>query len=322
MNSTRSDILDWSDHGRIRDGRLRDALALAGVLPDAHDWHRFLDRLLLFMGTTMLATAGVFFFAFNWHEVGRYTRFALVEAPVFAALILAWRIGIEGLAGKAALLFASLVTGALLALVGQTYQTGADTAELFAAWAGAILPWVLVARFPALWILWLALVNTAIALHFSAVGILWGMVFAPRRLIWLLFGLNTAAAVVWEACAATAMPWLRERWAVRVIATASGALAAALAIVDILHWRDASGWGLPLWLGWMLAAYAAYRLWTKDLYVLTLGVLGAIVVATTLLARHVPMADGGEFLFVGMAVIGMSAAGGVWLRRLTRQEWK
>ncbi|MET0204922.1 MAG: DUF2157 domain-containing protein [Casimicrobiaceae bacterium] len=55
-----------------------------------------------------------------------------------------WR-GLDTLPGKAALV-AALLAGALLALVGQVYQTGADTFELFAAWAVAIV--VLVARMP------------------------------------------------------------------------------------------------------------------------------------------------------------------------------
>jgi uncharacterized membrane protein len=320
MSSNRSDILDWCDQGRIRDGRLRDAFALAGVLPDAGDWRRFLDRLLLFMGTTMLAAAVIFFFAFNWQSLGRYARFALVEAPIIAALVLMWRIGVESLAGKAIVLFASIVAGALLALVGQTYQTGADTFELFAAWAAAILPWVLVARFPALWILWLALVNTALTLYFLTFGILWGLVFAPQKLLWLLFGFNTLALLAWEGCAAAGIAWLRERWSVRILATASGALVTTLAVHDIVDWRNASHWGLPLWLAWMVAAYYAYRVWLKDLYVLAGGVLAAIVVMATLLAKHLPMKDAGAFLFIGMAVIGMSAAGGIWLRRVATEE--
>lgn len=320
MKSNRGDILDWSDQGRIRDGRLRDALVLAGVLPGAEDWRRFLDRLLLFMGATLLAAAVIFFFAFNWQSLGRYARFALVETPIVAALVLAWRLGVESLAGKATLLFASIVTGALLALVGQTYQTGADTFELFAAWAAAILPWVLLARFPALWILWLALVNTALALYFLAFGILWGMVFAPQRLLWLLFGVNTLALAVWETCATVGLAWLRERWSVRILATASGALIAALAMHDVLDWRNASGWGFPLWLAWMVAAYVLYRVQRKDVYVLAGGVLAAIVVMATLLAKHLPMKDAGAFLFIGMAVIGMSAAGGVWLRLVATEE--
>ena len=38
-----------------------------------------------------------------------------------------WRVDLDGLTGKAVLLMLSLLTGALLALTGQVYQTGADT---------------------------------------------------------------------------------------------------------------------------------------------------------------------------------------------------
>src|SRR5699024_11365250 len=39
------------------------------------------------------------------------------------------------------LLIASIITGSLLALFGQVYQTGADTWQLFFAWAILITPW-------------------------------------------------------------------------------------------------------------------------------------------------------------------------------------
>lgn len=320
MTSNRSDILDWSDQGRIPHDRLRDALEMAGVLPGAADWRRFLDRMLLFMGVVMVAAGAIFFFAFNWQELGRYAKFALVEAPILVSLVAAWRLGVEGIAGKATLLFASLMAGALLALVGQTYQTGADTFELFAAWAAAILPWVLVARFPALWIFWLALVNTAAALYFLTFGILWGMLFAPEKLVWLLFGLNTAALVVWEGLATAGVEWLRERWSVRILATASGTLITGLAFQDIVDWRGSSHWGVPLWCAWIVAAYAAYRHWLKDVYVLAGGVLSVIVMTTTFLAKQMAMREAGAFLFLGLLVIGMSAAGGYWLKQVATEE--
>jgi uncharacterized membrane protein len=222
MKSMRGDLLDWSDQGRIPAGRLREALDAAGVLPGADAWRRFLDRMLLFMGVVLLGAGMIFFLAYNWNDLGRYAKFALAEAPILAVLAVVWRLGVDSLAGKAALLLASLLAGALLALVGQTYQTGADTFELFAAWAAVILPWVLVARFAALWIAWLALLNVAVALYFHTLGWLWGMFFSPEKMLWLLFALNTAALVAWEGLAATGIEWLRERWALRLVATASG----------------------------------------------------------------------------------------------------
>ena len=320
MKSNRSAILDWSDQGRIAAGRLREALELAGAMPDAAGWRRFLDRVLLFMGVVLVGSGLIFFLAFNWRELGRYAKFALAEAPILAALGFAWRYGVDGIAGKAALLLASILAGALLALVGQTYQTGADTFELFAAWAAAILPWVLVARFPPLWVAWIALANVAVALYFLTMGLLWGMLFAPEKLLWLLFGLNTVALAIWEALAAGRFGWLRERWSVRVLATASGALATALGLADIVDWLGSSHWGAPAWAAWMAAAYAVYRHWVRDLYVLAGGALSAIVMVTTFLGKQMAMRDAGSLLFLGLLVIGMSAAAGWWLRQIAAED--
>lgn len=316
----RSDILDWSDQVRIANGRLREALELAGVLPGADDWRRFLDRILLFMGVVLLAAGVIFFFAFNWQAMGRLTKFALVEVPILAVLGLVWRLGVDSIAGKATLLLASLLAGALLALVGQTYQTGADTFELFVAWAAAILPWVLVARFPALWIVWLALLNVAVSLYFRTFGLFWGMLFDPEKLLWVAFGLNTAALVVWEGLAAGGLKWLRERWSVRILATASGGLIASLALHDIFEWHNSSHWGAPLWLAWMVTAYVVYRHLVRDVYVLAVGVLSAIVVVTSFVANGIGHAEAGVFLLVGLLVIGMSAAGGYWLKLVATEE--
>lgn len=320
MNSNRADIFDWSDQGRIAPDKLREAFDRAGVLPGAADWRRFLDRMLLFMGVVLVAVGVIFFFAFNWHELGRYAKFALVEGLMIGGLARSWRLGVDSIAGKAALLFVSLMTGALLALVGQTYQTGADTCELFATWATAILPWVLVARFPSLWVIWLALVNAAVSLYFLTFGFLWGMLFAPEKLIWLLFGLNTVALAIWEGLAAAGLGWLRERWSVRILATASGGLVTALGIWDIVDWRATSHWGAPVWCAWIAAAYAMYRHRVKDVYVLAAGVLSFIVMATVLLAKGLNMGNAGALLLIGMVVIGLSAGGGYWLKQVATGE--
>ena len=197
----RHEILDWAEEGRIAPGELRRALDVAGALPDALEWRSFLDRLLLFGGTVLVAAGVIFFLAFNWNDLGRMFKFALVEALIVAALAFVWRLGLERISGKAALLGAALLTGALLALIGQTYQTGADTFELFAVWALAILPWALVARFPALWLFWLLLVNLAAFLYVGTTRrALWFFAGSDQQL-WLLFALNTVALIVWEGLA-------------------------------------------------------------------------------------------------------------------------
>ena len=83
----RHEILDWAEEGRIAPGELRRALDVAGALPDALEWRSFLDRLLLFGGTVLVAAGVIFFLAFNWNDLGRMFKFALVEALIVAALL-------------------------------------------------------------------------------------------------------------------------------------------------------------------------------------------------------------------------------------------
>jgi len=321
MKHDRQDILDWSEAGRIAPEALRRALEAGGVLPDRDQWRDFLDRLLLWLGVVMVASALVFFLAYNWEALGRYARFALAEGLLLAALAYLGAKGVERAAGKAVLVSAAIFTGALFALIGQTYQTGADPYELFAVWALAILPWALLGRLPALWILWLALVNLAVVLYFQAFRGVFGVLFGPERQLWLLFGLNTLALAAWELLARTGFDWLRERWAARVIATAGGACITALAMFAVLDTQGA--WlELLVWLAWIGAAYAVYRRRLKDVYVLAGGVLSAIVVVASFLSRHLldRHFEAGGLLLIGLVVIGMSAAGGYWLKQVAGER--
>jgi uncharacterized membrane protein len=131
------------------------------------DWRSFIDRLLLWCGTLLIAVGVIFFFAFNWQEMGRFAKFGLAEVPIVVSVAVCWKLGLDRLSGKAALLAATILIGALLALVGQTYQTGADPWQLFAVWALMVLPWVVIGRFGALLLFWVSLVNVALFLYFQ-----------------------------------------------------------------------------------------------------------------------------------------------------------
>jgi uncharacterized membrane protein len=321
MSHQRHDILEWAQAGRIAPENLRRALQAGEVLPTRAQWRVFLDRLLLWLGAVMLGAAAVFFLAYNWDDLGRFAKFGLAQGLIVAALAVLWWQGLERATGKAALLAAAIFTGALLALIGQTYQTGADPFELFAVWAVAILPWALLGRFPALWVLWLALVNLAVALYFQAFHGIFGVLFGPERQLWLLFGLNTIALAVWEGLAKAGIAWLRERWAPRLIATASGGIATALMLMNIFD-RGVIGPGWAAWVAWMVAAYAVYRRRLKDVYVLAGGVLSAVIVAASLLVRWLAEVrfEAGALLLIGLVVIGLSAAGGFWLKNVANEE--
>ncbi len=315
--SIRHTILDWAEHGAIGDARA--ALQAAGVLPEAPQWRAFLDRLLVGSAVIALAAAAVFFVAYNWDELGRFARFGLAQVLVVAALLAYWRFGPDSLPGKAALLAGAVFLGALLALFGQIYQTGADTWELFANWAALIVPWVVVGRFAALWMLWIALLNLSIALHYQAFpGAPFGF-FGGEPELWALFAFNSAALALWEL-AARRYHWLAERWWPRLIAIASGAFITALVLEAVF------GSGKPMKLAvlaypvWLVCVYGAYRRLLPDLFMLAGACLSLIIIVAAFmwekLFRH---ADSMSLLFIAVAVAAMGALSARWLRQVARE---
>lgn len=315
MSGLRGEILDWFDAGRIVPGREQEALRAAGISPSRADWRAFLGRLTLWLGIVALASAVIFFFAFNWAALGRFAKFGLVEAAIAAGLLACWRLDLDAAPGKAVLLLLSLLTGALLALVGQVYQTGADTFELFAWWALLILPWVLVGRFSPLWLVWLALLNIALFLYFQ-------IAFDLEALLWALFALNGLALIGWEAGHRAGLSWLRDSWPPRLVAMAIGAVATALMIQAIFGEGGASALLSTLaYAAWLGAFHHWYRRVRPDLFMLATGLLSLIVTVAAFLAQNLlgGSASGG-YLIIGLAVIAMSAGGAIWLKSVGREQ--
>lgn len=317
----RGDVVRWAQDGALAVERLPAALTAAGLVPSPAQWQRFIVRACAWLGMALVASAAVCFIAANWQALGRFARFALVEgALVIAVAVAVWR-GLDTLAGRVALFAAAVLMGVLLALVGQVYQTGADTWELFAVWAAAITPWVLLGRQPALWLLWLALLNVVVLLYFrtsAARGLeVIELLFVPRRAWWVAFGLDAAALAAWEMAALRWPAFGAQRWAPRVIATVAGALVTTVVTVDVLGFTPGGdgGWSWLPYVAWVAALYWAYRVRTRDLYMLSGMVLSLIVIIAVLI---VPRIVGGGlglgFLGAGLLILGCAAAGGYWLR--------
>ncbi|HYD38673.1 MAG TPA: DUF2157 domain-containing protein [Allosphingosinicella sp.] len=312
MDGLRGEVLDWFEAGRIAPGRERAVLRAASILPAPADWRDFLGRLTLWLGTVALAVSIIFFFAFNWDELGRFAKLGLVEAAILIVLLACWRLDPDSAPGKAALLALSLLAGALLALTGQIYQTGADTFELFGWWALLILPWVVVSRFSPLWLLWLFLLDLAAFFYFQRS-------WQPDGLLWSLFGLNAVALAGWEAAHRLGVAWLRDSWPPRLVAMVSGAAATALAIWGILDSGRTTALAGLAYLAWLAAFYLWYRRARPDLFMLAVGLLSLIIAVAVFLADNVLGSGSAGLLLIGLVVIGMSAGGAVWLRSAARE---
>lgn len=323
MVSERRELVSLIDQGAIPPDQVAKAVQAAGIKPSSLEWRIFIDRLLLWLGGLALVFSVLFFVAFNWADMGRWPRFGLVQV----ALVLTAGIAVWGSASRlgtqVALTAASLLVGGLLALFGQTYQTGADPWQLFFIWAVLILPWVLLARFEPLWLLWLGLLNLAIWLYFRAWGgALGGWLFSSEAVFGWLFAFNTLALAVGE-WGVKRRGWRASVWLRRLMALGGGV---SITLLMMTYLVDSSMSFVPVLVGyclWLMALYGVYRHWRPDLLLIAGGCVSLISVVTLLLAR-LTLSQGdweaGTLLMLALMVMAMGAGAVVWLKRLHTQE--
>ena len=145
MADNRRLILSWAEQGLIQ-GDVEEALAATQSRPGKKEWFSFISQFLMWSGAVAVAVGMIFFFAFNWDAMGRFAKFGLLEAVMLLAAFIYSRLDCQRTSSTVSLMGMALLTGALLALTGQTYQTGADPWQLFAVWAALITPWAAVGR--------------------------------------------------------------------------------------------------------------------------------------------------------------------------------
>ena len=177
MTQSRRTIEQLLMQGALPLSRADVAATHLEVYPTKQTWLAFFDKALLIIGVVALVLSLVFFIAYNWLYMGKLAKFALVEGALVITIALYVALSFRrrfSFIRQLLLLIASIITGSLLALFGQVYQTGADTWQLFFGWAILITPWVLIARFPALWLLWLGLIN-AVTLLYIDTSLLFGI---------------------------------------------------------------------------------------------------------------------------------------------------
>lgn len=206
--------VDLGDLVRLRRGNLLSGFAFAEaayLVRDRVFWTRWTGHALLALGVGHFLSGIIFFFAFNWDELTRWQKFAALEAGVLLFAVLALVAGSQRLIGQAALIGATVMTGLLLAVTGQVYQTGADTFELFTAWALLVLPWVLLSRSAAHWVVW------GLILYLAFWTYLYQILMPLRAITWdhamVLWSLIPGLFLVaYEIGRAAGFRWLKAAW--------------------------------------------------------------------------------------------------------------
>lgn len=174
---------------------LDEAFQDARIYPDAQGWLLFAQRAFLFLGAASLLVGVIFFFAYNWANLHKFIKLGLVQTVIISLIIRLLTSKKFALVEQVLITSLAVLVGVLMVLFGQIYQTGANAYDLFVAWTALITPLVLIGRFPALWIIYLVLLNTSVFLFMEQI-----LDYSDEKVAALiLFLVNVSALSIWEA---------------------------------------------------------------------------------------------------------------------------
>jgi uncharacterized membrane protein len=326
----RSELDGLAEFYSLTPGKVETLLALADARPSRAEGLRFLGNCLRIAGVLSLAAGLVFFIAANWNRIEVFGRFALIELVLVASALLAFVKPPPHFVGRGAVFFAFIATGALLALFGQTYQTGADVYELFLSWALLGLPLAVAAQWSVASAAWVLVLNIALLLFCGwhpTGGLLWavfgGTHFQPAQLIMGAAWLNLALWFVFEFWRVNAVPdWVRRL--VLSCAFGFGTWAGLMAVTDFgYRYEGPRGDSLTApALALAIIATTVYAIRRReDIYPLAVVMGTFIIVSLVWLAQLKGFGDAGMLLMLALWLIGTSTAAGRVLTVLNRR-WR
>lgn len=307
-------LLQWAEQQQLNAKQLEQAQQPLHASVD--DWLALANTLLLFVAGLLLFAAVVFFFAHNWPLMHPVSKLALAGSAVLITAVGAMLSTPDSAAQRAALFSCSLLSGALLALIGQTYQTGADIWQLFAAWAALITPLVLLSKSRASYLLWFLLMELSLWRYLDTSAHFW-LSGSANLLLLLTLGnllLLTFAEFALPRLGLTKPAALRRLCALALLIPLT--LGALFGV-----WEKPYQPNLLCYLLLMVLLSIRYWRLKADIPVFGLLLFSAIAFSTAMLAKGLDGADG--FFIVNLLalyVIGCSAGAAIWLKRLLQEH--
>ena len=154
-------------------------------------WQQFLRLFFITLGIGFTVSGIIFFFAYNWADLNKFVKIGLTELLIVATTCVLLFAKLSKTIRNIILTGAAALVGALFAVYGQVYQTGANAYDFFLGWTVFIALWVFISGFAPLWLLFLLLVNTTFYFYSQQVAKDWSPVFVCNA----LFLLNAAAVI-------------------------------------------------------------------------------------------------------------------------------
>ncbi len=188
-----------------------------GIHADRSAWMRFAHFFLLGLGAAFTLAGIVFFFAYNWADMHKFFKLGLIQALIVACIGAVLFVKMPENAKKVLLAAASVLVGALFAVFGQIYQTGANAYDFFLGWTVFIALWAIVSNYAVLWLILLVLINTTVLLYVGQVARTLDFSTAVNMLIFV--NLAALALIEWLYHQKIVQP--HARWLTNLIAIAT-----------------------------------------------------------------------------------------------------
>lgn len=305
-----ADLVDLYQRRALNDREYKMAIEWATKPPARERWAGYLRDWCLVFGLILLVAGVVVFGAYNWQALPHLEKLGLLQM----LLIGAWggsRLREPGSLSFQTLLWtACMLVGALLAVFGQIYQTGADAYSLFLVWSALIVPWCLAGRSTLIWATQAVLVHLTFALYWDQrVGA--GLAFFALAYA----GLSGSLALLWER-QRRERGWMQAGLTDALFANALTPLTVAACGA---FWESDEYW---LCLVANLVLAGVVMRWRRTSW--PLRRLAVLVFSLTAVAAAATIRAFIEWDFLGMLLIGLALLGEVtvavsWLRRLDRE---
>jgi uncharacterized membrane protein len=298
---------------------LSDLYSKAGFKPSIQTWIGFISKFVLSLGVLFTVSGVIFFFAYNWSELHKFSKLSIVGGAIIATTIITLFYQLNKFHAQLSLLAVAVFIGSLLAVFGQIYQTGANAYDLFLNWAMLITGIVLISNFKPLWFLWLALINTALIFFAGQILRHW---IDPLAFI-SLFVVDTIALVIYEYFYLRKQDLFASRWLPRIIGFAAISSLTIAGIAGIVTDFENSGHILCilLALGSYVGTFLFYSRKVYDLSSIAVTCICIIAMIFTTVLKAADYDTASIFFIGGFITVGLTIASAFILIKINN-AWK
>ncbi|HPG29766.1 MAG TPA: DUF2157 domain-containing protein [bacterium] len=323
ITNVSNNLFEFAKTKQISFAALVKGLELSNYRPEEYEWKKFANLIFLVLGTCFLISGIFFFFAYNWNDMPKSAKFAIIESMIVLSTLFSAIKKPCSYAENYLLLTSTALVGVLLAVFGQIYQTGADAYQLFAGWTLLIAGWVFISNFLPIWTIFIVLINTSLILYW--IQICHTSYDMPVKLFELLALVNFVFLVLFELLQNKKIFWIKGRWFPRIIYFTIICYLTIPMIAYIFEFKRMSANDFILLLcplfycSFIVCSIIYYFKFKIDGVILSASLLSCIIITTSLIGKFM-FKGSGSFIILALIIIIQGTGAGLWLKNIQKDQ--